>query len=558
MTRYLCGHPTHGAPDAPGPVDVTPQVRLERQFPPRALVCLALTDDVLHSVRSLRDEDPVERTRSVLRVLTGDPSPHDGPVVLVADGRVEREPGMYQIDDLRTAEPIVGELLARYVDPEPETARPTDEVVVLGEPAPYETYGTSTERVGTATPIEQETRTLPQGVFSVIELAQRLAAASTDEASLVDAIRRTAPYAAPMDVAAGPWRVIVECPDVAADDIAHLVLFTGTGEHEPPIVYGTLPSTRDAMVEEDAATDLDPARQAARAERRLLYVLIGIAATMIGLVLAGWLSGALSFLIRDAAFWLGLAIVLLAASLVVGGWGLLQPTTVRGNLDDVYDVRAVYQRRLELQWWTTASTGGLAVAALLVVLLAGLITSSVMSPAAPTPRISFSTIAKPTIAHVSFTARNVGRTDHLILDARTFTSGGDRRGVTIGRMTTTGSPSGLARVEDSLAVNGDAVFLAVRVWFAGHHVPVCNPVAAAGSGCTLVSVPQGGVVSPAVTLGATANATTVTTPATSPAATVPSTSASPSAGASAPSAAATPSTTEAPASFAPPTGIPTP
>src|SRR3954471_4456332 len=459
MTRYLCGHPTHGAPDAPGPVDVTPQVRLERQFPPRALVCLAFTDDVLRSVRALREEDPVERTRSVLRVLTGDPNPHDGPVVLVGDSRVARSPGMYQIDDLRTAEPVVGALLARYVDPAPEAERASDEVVVLGEPAPYDSYGTSTERVGTAAPTEQEVRTLPQGVFSVIELAQRLAAAHADETSLVEAIRRTAPYAAPMDVAAGPWRVIVECPDVPADDIAHLVLFTGTGEHEPPIVYGTLPSTRDAMVEEDAATDLDPARQAARAERRLLYVVLGIAVATIGLALAGWLSGALSFLIRDAAFWLGLSIVLLAASLVIGGWGLLQPTTVRGNLDDVYDVRAVYQRRLELQWWTTASTGGLAVAALLVVLLAGLITSSVMAPAAPTPRISFSTVANPTIAHVSFMARNVGRTDHLILDARTFTSGADRRGVTIGRVTMTGSPSGLARVEDSLAVNGDAVFL---------------------------------------------------------------------------------------------------
>src|SRR3954454_8170915 len=191
MTRSLGGPPSHGAPDAPGPVDVTPQVRLERQFPPRALVCLAITEDVLGRVQALPEDDPAERTRSVLRVLTGDPNPHDGPVVLVADGRVERRPGMYQVDDLRTAEPVVGSLLARYIDPEPESAPETDEVVVLGEPAPYETYGTSTERVGTATPIEQETRTLPQGVFSVIELAQRLAATRTDEESLVEAIRRT-------------------------------------------------------------------------------------------------------------------------------------------------------------------------------------------------------------------------------------------------------------------------------------------------------------------------------------------------------------------------------
>src|SRR4051812_38928433 len=128
MTRYLCGHPSHGAPDAPGPVDVTPQVRLERQVPPRALVSLAFTAEVLRRVEALPEEEPVERTRAVLRVLTGDPNPHDGPVVLVADSRVQRAPGMYQIDDLRTTEPVVGALLARYVDPDPESAGATDEV----------------------------------------------------------------------------------------------------------------------------------------------------------------------------------------------------------------------------------------------------------------------------------------------------------------------------------------------------------------------------------------------------------------------------------------------
>jgi hypothetical protein len=531
-------------------------VRLERQFPPRALVCLAFTDEVLRRVRMLPEDDPVERTRSVLRVLTGDPNPHDGPVVLVADSRVARPPGMYQIDDLRMAEPVVGALLARYVDPEPETAQASDEVVVLGEPAPYDTYGTSTERVGTATPTEQETRTLPQGVFSVIELAQRIAAARTDGESLVETIRRTAPYAAPMDVATGPWRVIVECPEAPSDEIEHLVLFTGTGEHEPPIVYGTLPNARDAMVEEDAATDLDPARQAARSERRLRFVVLGIVVATIGLALAGWLSGGLSFLIRDAAFWLGLSIVLVAGSMVIAGWGLLQPTTVRGNLDDLYDVRAVYQRRLGLQWWTTGSAAGLAVTALLVVLLAGLITSSVTPPPAPTPRISFSTDVTPTVAHVSFTARNVGRNDHLIMDARTFTSGNNLRGVTIGRVTTTGSQSGLTHVDDSLAVNGDAAFLAIRLWFAGHHVPICDPGAASGSGCTIVSVPQAGVESPAVTLGATATAVNQPATTTSPSATVPSTGASASAGATTPST--TPTTvTQGPASFSPP-GAPAP
>src|SRR6266446_3029017 len=103
MTRYLCGHPSHVVGGAPEPVDVTPQVRLERRFPPRALAALAFTQDVLDRVARLLEVDPVERTRGVLRILSGDPSPHDGPLFLVEGSRVERPPGMYQIDDLRTA-----------------------------------------------------------------------------------------------------------------------------------------------------------------------------------------------------------------------------------------------------------------------------------------------------------------------------------------------------------------------------------------------------------------------------------------------------------------------
>jgi hypothetical protein len=142
------------------------------------------------------------------------------------------------------------------------------------------------------------------------------------------------------------------------------------------------------------------------------------------------------------------------------------------------------------------------------------------------------------------------------MDARTFTSGNDLRGVTIGRVTTTGSQSGLTHVDDSLAVNGDAAFLAIRVWFAGHHVPICDPGAASGSGCTIVSVPQAGVESPAVTLGATATAVNQPATTTSPSATVPSTGASASAGATTPST--TPTTVaQAPASFSSP-GAPAP
>jgi hypothetical protein len=96
----------------------------------------------------------------------------------------------------------------------------------------------------------------------------------------------------------------------------------------------------------------------------------------------------------------------------------------------------------------------------------------------------------------------------MIVDARTFASGSDTTGVTVGRSTATGSADGTAHVDEALAMSRNASFLAVRVWFAGHRPPTCTPRAAIGNGCTLVTVPQAGVAPAAVTLGATAIAGT--------------------------------------------------
>ena len=126
-------------------------------------------------------------------------------------------------------------------------------------------------------------------------------------------------------------------------------------------------------------------------------------------------------------------------------------------------------------------------AALVVILLPGLIVASSYPPI-PAPRVSFAVNGDTTVAHIAFTAHDVGRRDHLVMDVRSFRSTTDLSGVTLGRLTTTGSPSGEARVNDALAINGDARFMAVRVWFAGRHVPICTPRAALGTGCTLVTV----------------------------------------------------------------------
>ncbi len=527
MTRYLCGHPSHVVGDAPEPVDVTPQVRLERMFPPRALVSLAFTQDVLGRVRTLTEVEPVERTRAVLRILTGDPSPHDGPLILV-EGSVQRPPGLYQIDDLRAAEPAVGELLSLLADP-PHGGGSTNDVVVLGDADVYDPLGTSTERIGTAAPPDQRTRALPQGVFSVIELAQHLASAPPHEDDLVEVIRRTAPYAAPLDMRTAPWRVIVECPVPPADGAErHSVLFTGTGEPEPPVVYGVLPPARDAMLEEAAATDLNPAREVRRAELRLKTLLLGICATTIAVALLVWLTGGFVFIARAATAWLALAIVLMIAAIGVAAYGLLSPMLVHGNLNDLFHVRAVYQRRLRVLWRTAETSAALLVVALLFVLVAALVAASV-SPPIPSPRLAFETAGGSTVASVSFTARDIGRGDHLFLDARTFTSGNDLRGVTIGRVTATGDPSGSARVNESLAINGDARFMAIRVWFGDHPIPTCTPRVARGAGCTVVAVPQLGVAAPALALGATSQQTTVIAGSASPSISpTPTVSASPS------------------------------
>jgi hypothetical protein len=519
MTRYLCGHPSHAVGDDPEPVDVTPQVRLERMFPPRSLVSLAFTEDVIDLVRSLPEADPVERTRDVLRILTGDPSPHDGPLVLIEGSRVQRPPGMYQIDDLRTAEPAVGELLSRLADPSPPGPGGSslrDDVVVLGDSGGgdiYDTFGTSTERIGTAAPADQRTRTLPQGVFSVIELAQRLASSLQNENELVQAIRRTAAYAAPLDMPTAPWRVIVECPVAPADEAeGHSVLFTGTGEPEPPVVYGVLPPARDVLLEDWAAADLNPAQEARRAELRLRTLLAGICAVTIAAGLLVWLAGGFAFLSREMTLWLALATVLAVAAIGVASYGLLSPIRVQGNLDDLLTVRTVYQHRIRFLWRAAMTSGGLFVLALLLVLLPALVVASA-SPPIPAPRIAFETTAGSTVARVSLTSTDVGRSDHLFMDARTFTSANDLRGVTIGRVTATGNSAGTARVNESLAINRDARFMAVRVWFGDHPIPRCSPRVADGAGCTLVTVPQPGASVPAAALGAIVQpSTTVITP----------------------------------------------
>ena len=84
MTRYLCAHPGHDRKGRSQAVDVTAQVRLEREFLPRESSYLASTDDVIARVVALRSGDSVDRLAQVRRILTGTTAPIDVPVVLAA------------------------------------------------------------------------------------------------------------------------------------------------------------------------------------------------------------------------------------------------------------------------------------------------------------------------------------------------------------------------------------------------------------------------------------------------------------------------------------------
>ena len=116
MTRYLCAHPSHGRDDESRAVDVTAQVRLERRLPPRATAYLAIADDLVDRVASLRHDDPIDRRRAINHTLTGDPAPRDAAVVLVASGRVSTPPGLYELDALRADEPTIDRLVRREGD----------------------------------------------------------------------------------------------------------------------------------------------------------------------------------------------------------------------------------------------------------------------------------------------------------------------------------------------------------------------------------------------------------------------------------------------------------
>jgi hypothetical protein len=518
MARYLCVHPGHEDDGIMNPVDVTAQVRLERALFPRTSAYLAFTDDVVDAVTGLPTRDPVERTREVYRILTGDPKPPNGEVILVPPGRVEREAGLYEMDDLRDAEPAVDRLIRRFEESTDPAAGP-DEVVVIRDDQTSDPYGVTTATSPTTgvmqrtdiyrqpqaqtaygRPAETTTSTTPEGVFSVYELGQRLAEAEPTPDALLDAIRNTGVYRGPRpDPTAEDWRVLIECPVPVGDPAQfHKVIFTGRGDIEPTTVYGLPLAGRELLLEEAANRELAPAAAIQRADWRLRAIVGGELAVLLVLGLAGWLSGATGFVLREAPWALALAVVLAITSVATAVLTLTDPPVISGNGNDLFTIRHALNDRIEHLATTSWVSTTLYALALFFAVVAPVWAAGRGAPSLPAPAIAFDTSTSPIVAAVRFTAEDMASGETMWVDMVSFDSAAGT-GTRVGSLSATGDVEGLIEVDAPVSVSSTARYLAVRIWADEDTVPVCTPQVNSGPGCTVVPVPRNGAAPVVIT-----------------------------------------------------------
>lgn len=484
MTRYLCVHPGHERKGRAQAVDVTAQVRLEREFQPRESAYLASSDEVITRVRAITTSDPVDRLSEVRRVLTGTTAPIDAPVVLVA-GASDRVPGLYEMDELRRSEPSIASLLERRADATPGV----DDVVVLTDTAPEggAPQGSVAETM-TTTQLEQvqRARVLPQGVFPVMELSARIADAPADEDSIVRAIHGTSSVSAPLAERTGPWRVVIECPTPVGDPpVHHRAVFTGSGEHEPAQVLGTPAVGWDVALEDAAGVDLVPPLPAQRAERRLKMVLIAELAIAALLVTLAWASGALAQAVRETPGWLGFAITIAVAAFAIGLVSLLGRADADGNTNDTFVLRRHYASRSQLLSVSTLVSAGIFALA-----IASAVVPPVLDAEAPVPApmVTFAAGNRVVTATVQLEGRDIATDDLVTVEMRQF-SGETAEGILIGRVTATGDSAGRVLVADAMALDRGARYLSVLVTVGERSSTTCTPAGPSGPGCTVLSVP---------------------------------------------------------------------
>lgn len=495
MTRYLCAHPGHERKGRAQAVDVTAQVRLEREFLPRESSYLASTDEVIARVLALRTDDPLERVSQVRRILSGTTAPIDAPVVLAAPSAAgetgardtrDRVPGLYEMDELRRSDPSIATLLDRRHDAGPGV----DDVVVLtdAEPGPVVGETSTASETMTATQLDrvQQARMLPQGVFPVMELATRIADAAPDEDSIIEAIRTAPAMGAPAAERTGPWRVVIECPTPLGDPpVQHRVVFTGLGDHEPAEVLGTPAVGWDLALEDAAIVDLAPPTPSWRAERRLRFILVAelvIAAALAGLA---WASGALAQAVRETPGWLGFAVTMAIAAFAIGLISLFGRSDAEGNANDTFVLRRYYASRMQL-----FSVSAMISAGIFTIALASAIVPPVLDaePPVPAPIITFAAGSRVVTATVQLDGNDIATDDLVTVEMRQYSAEG-AQGVLIGRVTATGDSAGQVLVSEAVALDRGARYMSVLVTVGGRSASTCSPAGPSGAGCTIVSVP---------------------------------------------------------------------
>jgi hypothetical protein len=503
VTRYLCAHPSHDAKRGPRPVDLTAQVRLERGLEPRSRAYLAVTEEVVDAMRQTTSSEPTDRMRAALEAMTGEPAPSPSMVILMASANVSRPPALYELDDLRAAEPAVDALVGR-LEESTEPGDASDDVIVLGE-ASDEPDEQVSSGGGVGTEVRRlvrvkEPQILPEGVFLAFDLATRLAAAASDDDALIAAIRSAPVYrGGPSAPATSPWRVLVECPVPGGkSESAHTMLFTGSARPEPPTVHGVPLTGRDALLEQVAATDLSPATSIARSERRLRALIIGIG--IVAALLAGlaWITGVIGFTVREVPWAPAVAAALAIASVAIAVVALNWPIYSRGHVDDLYGTRQAYDRRIGLLAWCTRIAVLLFGSALIVAVVAPIWAAGRGAPSLPAPAVTFDTSSTQTIATVTLTARDVASSDTLMVQvsATTFT---DPTQTVVARIDGTGDPQGRISIDSPVALPPGAQTMAIQVWFAGDQVPTCTPTSVIGAGCTVLTVPPATITRPPTT-----------------------------------------------------------
>ena len=484
MTRYLCGHPSHRRHGEIVSVDVTAQVRAERAWLPRPSAYLAITEDVLAAIAELPGGP--RRAAAIEGVVSGAAEHQDLPVVLMSRHSVSREPGLYELDDLRGREPAIERLMARVGASGVVANAPGDLLVIVDDAQVPEQGGSEGVRTAVLTRAVERTRSIPQGAFRLSELASSLAIADPTEESMIDAVRSTPLYDPADPETADPWRVVIECPNIEGlSRSPHQISFTGTGAPEATIAYGTPVDGWDAAMESSMLIDMAPAEEVSRVEHRL-WTLVAVEALMFASLIGfSWASGGLQLAARETPAWLGLGLLLAVGAVSFGAIPLFAVHDPAANLNDTFELAQQYESRTIMLRSAAAISAVLFGIALMAGVIPPLSEGGRLTPAAS---VRFNTSGRPVTATMHVTATNVGAGRTLNVTMREYTSG-DRVGTLVGNVTRDGSPSGTVALVETFAVDPGARYVSVYVSTAGETPSVCSPAATATPGCTVLAVP---------------------------------------------------------------------